>query len=347
MALTHELDRKDSPVRRWFDERLPNAKPISKEWNEKVRPVPIARPETDERIPGTVGTAFDYRLRYHLAVTPLEELVAGIGMRLLDPTHQSTRPTRGAPDEFLRLAGHPPTAAEPIRGLLGAFGERLERTLVELAPVGRTLDDKTEETLCRYCYILGLFEELFRAGLGINSPLYALEPKSTVDDLLALPPQLWVDDLRALSRIFAAHRDEVVTGEFVLNPTLSGSGEIGGADADLIAGGCLIDVKTTVDPKFTRTRLLYQLLGYALLDYDDVYGIDTVGVYLSRQGLFVGWPLTTLIATLSEGKAPALPELRASFREAVLARRLHRPRRLTGLRRIANRSGRSTDRRQP
>ena len=30
-------------------------------------------PDIDQRIPGTVGTAFDYRLRYYLALTPLED----------------------------------------------------------------------------------------------------------------------------------------------------------------------------------------------------------------------------------------------------------------------------------
>ena len=30
-------------------------------------------PDTDQRIPGTVGTAFDYRVRYYLALTPLED----------------------------------------------------------------------------------------------------------------------------------------------------------------------------------------------------------------------------------------------------------------------------------
>lgn len=77
MALTHELDRKDSPVRRWFEEWLPNAKPISQEWNARVKEAPTIRAETDLRIPGTVGTAFDYRLRYSSAQTLLEDLVAG------------------------------------------------------------------------------------------------------------------------------------------------------------------------------------------------------------------------------------------------------------------------------
>jgi hypothetical protein len=59
----------DALVRAW----LPNANPVSKEWWAQVKPAPIMHPDTDQRIPGTVGTAFDYRLRYYLALTPLED----------------------------------------------------------------------------------------------------------------------------------------------------------------------------------------------------------------------------------------------------------------------------------
>jgi len=59
----------DALVRAW----LRNAKPVSKEWSAQVKPVPIMHPDTDQRIPGTVGTAFDYRLRYYLALTALED----------------------------------------------------------------------------------------------------------------------------------------------------------------------------------------------------------------------------------------------------------------------------------
>jgi hypothetical protein len=123
----------------------------------------------------------------------------------------------------------------------------------------------------------------------------------------------------ALSRLFASHLPELARQPLFLNPIFAGSGEIGGADADLISDGCLIDVKTTVDPKFTRTRLLYQLLGYVLLDYDDAYAIRSVGVYLSRQGLLIRWQLADLLQTLLDGKRATLAELRASFREAVRA----------------------------
>jgi hypothetical protein len=317
VSLTAELDKKDSPVRRWFNEWLPNAKPISTEWNARVKSVPIARPETDQRVPGTVGTAFDYRLRYSLAVTPLRDLVAASGMRLLDPIRNPTAATSAAPDDFLTLYGQPPPAARPVIDLIGDFERDLSTTLVRLTPVGRTLENSEEEVLCRFCYLLALFEELYRAGLAIDSPLFSLERSATFADLLALPPQIWVDDLCALSQLMVSHLPEMGRQPLFLNPVFAGSGEIGGADADLISGGCLIDIKTTVDPKFTRTRLLYQVLGYVLLDYDDAYEIRNVGVYLSRQGLLIRWPLADLLKTLLDGKRATLAELRTSFREAV------------------------------
>ena len=325
MSLTGELRKKDSPVTRWFTDRLPNTKPISKAWYEQVKPVPIARPKADLRIPGTVGTAFDYRLRYYLARTPLEHLVAGAGLRLLDPSRTLTSPSCFSPDAILDRRGPPPSSAGAVIGLIADFQQGLTATLDDLTPVGQVLDDAGEELLCRYCYLLGLFEEFFRAGLEINSPLFQLADGATLADLLALVPAIWIEDLCELSRLFAPHVTEFARQPLVLNPFFTGSGEIGGADADLIAASCLVDIKTTVDPKFSRNRLLYQVLGYVLLDYDDAYAIDSIGIYLSRQGLLVRWPLAPLLETLLAGEKASLRELRSSFRDAVLISMLIRP----------------------
>lgn len=321
MALTHELDRKDSPITCWLNEWLPNAKPVSRGWYEQVKSAATLRPETGQRIPGTVGTAFDYRVRYYLALTPLEDLVAATGLRLLDIGRTRTRTTRAAPDAFLDVYGSPPPTAAGVVALIEAFQGGLATTLIDVAPVGRELGDDEEELLCRYCYLLGLLEELYRAGLEINSPLFTLGPRATFNELLELPPQVWIDDLCALSRSFVPHLPELRREPLILNPIFAGSSEIGGADADLISAGCLIDIKTTVDPKFTRTRLLYQLLGYVFLDYEDAYGIDSVGVYLSRQALLVRWRLDELLETLLDGGQASLEELRHSFRDAVAATR--------------------------
>lgn len=321
MSLTRELDNKQSPITRWFAARVVNIKPISEEWLAAVKAAPLIRPDTDRRIPGTVGTAFDYRLRYWFAVTPLEELVASAGMRSLSLGTRPITSRRGASDASLALRGAPPPTSAAVVALVEDFAASLTAALARLRPVGHTLSDADEQLLCRYCYLLGLFEELFRAGLQIRSPLYELVDGATIEDLLALPPQLWVDDLSTLSAAFADHYRALAGRPVRLNPTFAGSSEIGGADADLIVEGCLLDVKTTVDPKFTRTRVLYQLLGYALLDYEDEYAIDVVGVYLSRQSLLLRWPLLPLLKQLLERDDVSLADLRLSFREAVLAAR--------------------------
>ena len=55
-------------------------------------------------------------------------------------------------------------------------------------------------------------------------------------------------------------------GEIVVGPTFDGSEYVGGADADLIKGGCLYAIKTIMDPRRDLPGTVRQLIGYALLD---------------------------------------------------------------------------------
>lgn len=92
--------------------------------------------------------------------------------------------------------------------------------------------------------------------------------------------------------IFESHE------QIFLNPTFNkGSRRVGGADADIIAGDTLIDIKTTKHTKFTP-EMLRQLIGYSLLanrfgiDYQngDISNqqIKKIAIYFSRGGkLFV------------------------------------------------------------
>jgi hypothetical protein len=96
-----------------------------------------------------------------------------------------------------------------------------------------------------------------------------------------------------LQRQFALARQ--VFGPFLALPphriacgaVFTGSTDIGGADADFIVDGLLLGRKAAVTPSRLGTGEIYQLAGYLLLDYDDQYGIDRVGLYLSRQGAAV------------------------------------------------------------
>ncbi len=55
-----------------------------------------------------------------------------------------------------------------------------------------------------------------------------------------------VGDLVGLTRLFRERRADLLAATpLVLNPTFAGSGQVGGADADLIASGCLLDIKVS------------------------------------------------------------------------------------------------------
>lgn len=152
---------------------------------------------------------------------------------------------------------------------------------------------------------------------GSTRPSIELKTGATLTDLLALGSAPAIDDLCALSQLFSENHGELIERTALLNPTFAGSVDIGGADADLIVENCLIELKTTKKPDFDRKGLLYQLLGYVLLDYEDEFGIDEVGVYLARRGLLIRWQLEPLLERIAGGAD--LPALRTGFKKAVEA----------------------------
>ena len=106
----------------------------------------------------------------------------------------------------------------------------------------------------------------------------------------------------------------------VLGRGLPGSGDVGGADFDLLVDGCLIDVKATKDVgSLGGIPWAWQLLGYTLLDYEDALKIRSVALYLARQGLLLEWPLGDFCEMLGDSKPSPLADLRRNFRRAVKA----------------------------
>lgn len=77
------------------------------------------------------------------------------------------------------------------------------------------------------------------------------------------------------------------------------------AEADLIANGSLIEIKTTLGalgsdgerPDALKAETLYQLLAYTLLDRSDTYEISKIGVYSARYGHLHEWPLEYVLST--------------------------------------------------
>jgi hypothetical protein len=103
---------------------------------------------------------------------------------------------------------------------------------------------------------------------------------------------------------------------FILNPTFAGSVDVGGADADLIVDGCLLEIKTSTQNALD-SAWLRQLAGYALLDYADEYAIQSVGIYMARHGVLLNWPLDEYIRLLTGDENVSMTSLRQELHSAV------------------------------
>lgn len=244
----------------------------------------------------TVGTAFDYRVRYFFDVTPIESLAAYSGAVAIG----NDGPAAG----FLQLR------------------DRLEAFLTDHDPRGQLLPDSLERTLCTYCYLLALFEQCYRAG-GIDETweIVRVAKRRNFGRLLGLCPPACVDDLAQLGARFIESQRALLEQEaFILNPLFATSRFIG-MDGDLIVGSRLIDVKTMKDPLRFRAESrqhVWQLVSYVLGDTDDAYELREAGFYLSRQGVQLFWSVEDLLAQLA-GQEVELGELRMGFKTACEA----------------------------
>ena len=104
-------------------------------------------------------------------------------------------------------------------------------------------------------------------------------------------------DLRRLWGLLESGDLGRVDGPVALNPEFgSATDMVGGADADIIAGDMLIDIKTTIKDKF-NTDHYRQLVGYWALSLlggvDGLPGheVKRLGVYFSRHGVLRTVPI--------------------------------------------------------
>jgi hypothetical protein len=134
-------------------------------------------------------------------------------------------------------------------------------------------------------------------------------------DLLGLCPSPAVQDLAALNGAFISSQASLLRGQAVLNPRFTSAGLLSGSDGDLIVDGCYIDIKATTEPNKPSPSLWpWELLGYVLLDHDNRYGINSVGLYLARQAMLVTWDLDEFASLLvGQGQGFDLESVRSEL----------------------------------
>lgn len=341
MSLTSHLKQTESPVRHFFDEKLNNIAELQRHFREKAGPLVVPASTANA---GTMGGATDWLLRFlvnptpdvHLAFADAwltgEHMTAAaanmvVMLGTLDPLTEARMPV---PRRSSVMAGVGTVLAH--ERFLPASG--IGPTPSFLGPTcGSTADP---DLLARGCWALALLTEVFRAGphvlrrgplarLALSDSRFRTRTVVSAEDLLALAPSDAIEELTVLRRVLEGSLLPALStrrGPWYLGPVFAGSVAVGGADADLIAAGLLVELKTTLGNRHSDgsrssgiSKLeLFQVVAYALLDFEDWYHIDELAVFNARYGHLESWPLDALVREMSAGAldtAAAKAELRS------------------------------------
>ncbi|MFJ8098553.1 UvrD-helicase domain-containing protein [Streptomyces griseofuscus] len=297
LPLTGQLEYPRSPMSLFLARHLPRMDRLVSTYLHWAQGLGPAVQPMNERRPdyAALGHTIDYRLRISLGHGPGDAVTTGV--RLLG----STLPLAGAP------------ATETRTSLYGAGIQLLARLDAHLEGTS-PLD---EQDLTRLCHVAGYYEAVYRTGIFSRrrNLLAQADERTTLDQLTAAVPVYVLEDIAEQMNLaeqpFAQFR-QLPPQQRVCGPVFAGSRDLGGADADFITGGMLIDCKATTHAHTLHRSAVHQLAGYLLLDYDDAYAIDRIGLYLSRHGALISWTVQEFLDAL--GARLSLPELRALLR---------------------------------
>lgn len=272
--------------------------------------------------PGLAGTAVEYVLNLHLRGDAWERTTASSGAADLD-----RRPK--------------------VRGRALLAEREVVARARELAPAERELSPAEWSELLRLAVILARLEQWFRRKGPVwdfvAGPLIEYDPGDIEAVGRAMVNEPTLADLDVLARVAVEdNRGLAEARQLVLGPNFAQSLALGGADADIIADGLLLDLKSTKQSRVVGARELWQLVGYALADTEDEYGIESCGIAALRWRTRATRPATDFLRDLSGTERP-LADWRADF-AALLQALPPRTSPAAGTRRLAgDRAPRSRD----
>ena len=320
MSLTGHLRDATSPVRQFFNDNFPDAKPARMSCTvpasspvllmQGLRRADVPRsgtwnagdarvcPKNRDGYPwSTVGTAFGHELNILLGMRDRIPAAAIFGAR--------------------KLAMLWALQTEVPRSFSG-----LVKFVVELRRADSNWANPTspdgKRKVAQVSYALALFEECYRSPVSLTWPLLRLGRRAGLHALFGSIPDDALEDLTQLADVFIQTQPDLLTADkLVFEPRFEAADFLAGADGDLIAGGRLLDIKTKVNATISKTDL-WQLLGYALSDFSDAHTISEVGFYFSRHGVQVAWDIGTLMELMS-GVPQDLSSVREHFRDTLEA----------------------------
>lgn len=272
MSVSELIERKD--VREALDLIIP---PYRRAQQASIQVPPPARGHS------LIGTAFDYALRLELQrrcphargkAWIAEASVQQVERRLVLLTAARTAGGEG----IVFSSNGEPISYRQLRRIAARGRRRVEnaRIFARKHAARRHPDQAWMARLAEHALRLARLDPIFRAGY-LGDEVIAENTPEQIEQIVAL---LGCTPFGAL----------VDSSAMQLNPTFGAwSSFVGGADADLLAGGRLIDVKVTAAANVERS-MVRQLVAYLILaerarrDGASIPRITSLEIYFARHG---------------------------------------------------------------
>ena len=260
MSLTHHLNNTESLIFKWFNSKLNRATlDLAAHHNQ------IMSQKNIDPIPQGVnylllGTAVSYALRHQIQplIDVMVQTPAYTGATILNSANKFTT----------------------ILALCGKSHEEKALAYLLLASLESVACGNRPEDFVFFFFKNGCTLPINKFEEGKYAP--------TVEDLINLieSNQNMLETLDLKSK------------NAVLNPTFAGSSSLGGADAQLIVDGNLLDIRTTKSSKPFTVKNFWQQLAYVLLDWNDEYEIQTISWYYTRQKSYFSYEVNDMFTDL-------------------------------------------------
>lgn len=302
MSLVSELGKSSSWVNRYFKQRFNRVIEFTGIEGPAIKALETKVPtETQGIVTARIGTAFEHRIMMTLGMRPVESAIVVSGIEA--------------------LATNNPGIFRNDRGRI--------RWVISVMRLFSTRDDPyDDEMAARMAVLVAHLDAGLRSGGLWSEELAAASRGPLRGDLevrlLGVASAEEVAEVVGLMQIARGALPLGGNAPASLEPIFEGSRYVGGAEADLIIDGCLLDIRTTSAPREKLPASVRQLIGYALLDWNNDYGIREAGFYFSRQGTVVSWPLDDLISRTATDSKILLSELRGEFKELATGSRMER-----------------------
>ncbi len=301
MSLVSQLEKLNSPLWQFLDTNLPGLRmtqtcnPIRLQYHAHKPDGSILPPPAPDAEPidySMLGTAIGHRLGWALSDADSKEAI-------MNGAYVATR-------TLLPYAGRDQTRRQQLRGAISATATELSATvhtaIREFGTADRTkpilLDAEKEHRLASLAVMTAWFTSAYHssgrtvtraAGIG------KLGPRCSVERLMKEVPQYALDDIQAQMQLcegtadntqltFSAFRNATTADASHLDIDLSPPDSRLHANPDVIASRRLLEIKSTTKPEQLSRVEIGQIAGYLLLDTEDAYGLERLGLYRSRSG---------------------------------------------------------------